>query len=101
MTTIEKLITIGLTGFLAYSVLKNDQMNKKLNDMGDEYSKLDGRFHNFSDRFWEIVYEPATKFVYKGKGTGRIVANMTSDVVVDTFHLYRNNEIEVANETEE
>ena len=37
MTTFEKIIAIGLTGLLAYSVLKNDRMEKDIIELEEEY----------------------------------------------------------------
>jgi len=36
MTTTEKLITIGLTGLLAYSILKNNELEKDVIELEDQ-----------------------------------------------------------------
>ena len=101
MTTIEKIITIGLTGLLAYSILKNNELEKDVIELEDQLDYSEEKFDKLDDKFWQLVYEPKSTLSYTEPNGGRIEAQITSEIVVDTLDLYEDAKIEVANETEE
>ena len=101
MTTIEKLITIGLTGLLAYSVLKNNWIEKDVIELEDQLDYSEESFKILDGKFWDLIYQPQSKLSYTEPNGGRIEAQMTSEIIVDTLTLFADAKIAVAKPTEE
>jgi len=101
MTTIEKLITIGLTGLLAYSVFRNSELDQELDDMENELIRTQDLYWNIDAKLQNLAYQSNSTLHYADAKGGRLEAKITSEIVVDTLDLYEDAKIEVANETEE